>query len=1037
MKFMRFVFALAIAGFAQLRVHSDVPDIFLLTLDSLTVGETNFIIGANFDGGATPNVYFGGTNFPGNVVDYGDTYIEVIVPANAPAAGRITVQNSFGTSTPSTAIFYVAPGIDSTTRWVPVATNPVQQFQISPGDEVQIAGERFKSPNGFDIGTQVFIGNVAATITNLTDTNIVVIVPTNAVTGYISVSTVGASAKYPNSYYFIQPHITGFTSTAIVGGTINVSGSSFLGVTNVTIGNAEVSLPDFSIQGDTGTNILVTIPASAPTHGPISVTSGGKTTTTLSDFILQPSITALSTNAGLPGDTIVLGGYALEDATSVYFGNVAAAPSNLSHTSATVIVPAGAVTGPLTVNTPHGSYTTSNLFYLPPTLTGFSPMQGAVGDVITLTGTGLLGVTNITIGGVPVSDFKIEGTNGTEILVTIPPNTPSNGAIAITSGGNTITFSGNFNLLPSITGISVDAGSLGTFVTINGFGLTGATNVSFGGINQAIAFSSDTSITISVPTNGLAGPPSVNTPNGAYTNLALVYNPPVVTSFSPDRAKVGDWIILSGTNLTSITNVTIGAITEPDGGIQYTNNGANLLLRIPAIAPLSGQIGITRAGNTFTTDSNFLLLPAISHPNVGRGSKGDSVTFFGFGLANVTNVVFGGGAGATPTATTSSSLTVVIPSGALTGTILVGSPNGSFESSQTFEVGPEITGFDPGTGASGTSVILSGFNLTNATSVSFNGIATANFIVQSDSSISATVPPGTTTGTVSVTTPFGTFTTADSFYVGPTITSFTPFRGPTGTVVTITGHNLAGTTSVSFNGTPATTFTISNDTTLVVTVPEGATTGPVQVGNSSGSNQSKVQYIVVTPADLKLQMLADNDAPTVGSDISVSFTISNQGPKAAAGVKGVFISSADATVTGASVMQGTSTTSTAGANFDIGNLPLGTTVTGTVTLHVSTNGVIDLNMTTSGTTSDPNPADNTVALHLQTSAITLQILNSTNSVVQLTWPIAGVGYLLEQSPTLSPASWSGVTNTPSSDAAKYSVDLPSTNASMFYRLRKP
>jgi uncharacterized repeat protein (TIGR03803 family) len=61
-----------------------------------------------------------------------------------------------------------------------------------------------------------------------------------------------------------------------------------------------------------------------------------------------------------------------------------------------------------------------------------------------------------------------------------------------------------------------------------------------------------------------------------------------------------------------------------------------------------------------------------------------------------------------------------------------------------------------------------------------------------------------------------------------------PAFGKVGENITILGNALRGSTSVSFNGTPATTFTTSN-AAIKVTVPTGATTGSVQVVTASGT----------------------------------------------------------------------------------------------------------------------------------------------------------------------------------------------------------
>jgi IPT/TIG domain-containing protein len=76
------------------------------------------------------------------------------------------------------------------------------------------------------------------------------------------------------------------------------------------------------------------------------------------------------------------------------------------------------------------------------------------------------------------------------------------------------------------------------------------------------------------------------------------------------------------------------------------------------------------------------------------------------------------------------------------------------------------------------------------------------------------------------------------------ITSFTPTSGPVGTSVTLTGTGFTGVSGVSFNGTAATTFTVSSDTQMSATVPAGATTGKISVTNTAGTGTSATSYTV-------------------------------------------------------------------------------------------------------------------------------------------------------------------------------------------------
>ena len=65
-----------------------------------------------------------------------------------------------------------------------------------------------------------------------------------------------------------------------------------------------------------------------------------------------------------------------------------------------------------------------------------------------------------------------------------------------------------------------------------------------------------------------------------------------------------------------------------------------------------------------------------------------------------------------------------------------------------------------------------------------------------------------------------------------------------GAAVNILGTNLTDTTSVTFNGTPA-TFTVTSKTLIITNVPAGATTGTVQAVTPCGTLSSNVPFQVL------------------------------------------------------------------------------------------------------------------------------------------------------------------------------------------------
>ena len=76
---------------------------------------------------------------------------------------------------------------------------------------------------------------------------------------------------------------------------------------------------------------------------------------------------------------------------------------------------------------------------------------------------------------------------------------------------------------------------------------------------------------------------------------------------------------------------------------------------------------------------------------------------------------------------------------------------------------PTISSFGPTSGPVGTTVVINGTGLAGTTSVFFNG--TYGSFTATATRVVTTVPAGTTTGTITVTTPYGSATTARSFVV--------------------------------------------------------------------------------------------------------------------------------------------------------------------------------------------------------------------------------------------------------------------------------
>ncbi len=147
-------------------------------------------------------------------------------------------------------------------------------------------------------------------------------------------------------------------------------------------------------------------------------------------------------------------------------------------------------------------------------------------------------------------------------------------------------------------------------------------------------------------------------------------------------------------------------------------------------------------------------------------------------------------------------------------------------------------------GKIGKIIEILGQGFTGTTGVSFNGVA-ATFKVVSATYLTAVVPTGATTGSVTVATPGGTLTSNKTFRVTPVILSFSPTSGKVDTSVVIMGNSLTQTTRVTFGGVKATTFTANSDTKVTATVPTGAVTGKIGITTLGGTATSSGTFTVM------------------------------------------------------------------------------------------------------------------------------------------------------------------------------------------------
>jgi hypothetical protein len=314
---------------------------------------------------------------------------------------------------------------------------------------------------------------------------------------------------------------------------------------------------------------------------------------------------------------------------------------------------------------------------------------------------------------------------------------------------------------------------------------------------------------------------------------------PVVSSVSPNQgaAAGGTTVTVTGTSFTGATAVRFGS----KAATSFTVNSST---KITAVSPSgTGTVNVTvttiQGTSTQTVTFTYVTVSAPSlaglSPSQGPVSGGTGVTLTGTNLSGATAVRFDGVAATSFTVDSATQITAVAPAHAAgAAAVTVTTPGGTSNSLvYTYLAAPAVTGVTPSQGpvSGGTGVTLTGTNLSGATAVRFDGVAATSFTVDSATQITAVTPPHAAGATaVTVTTPGGTSNPATYVYLTPpTLLSTVPDQGPThgGTVITLTGTNLAATTEVRFDTTPV-PFTVVSPTQITAVAPAG-TDGPVSV----------------------------------------------------------------------------------------------------------------------------------------------------------------------------------------------------------------
>ncbi len=370
---------------------------------------------------------------------------------------------------------------------------------------------------------------------------------------------------------------------------------------------------------------LVSVVSSTETVTYVYDAAGNLLSTTRQNTNL-PSIIEFTPNSGTIGVPVTIFGTgfsATANQNTVKFNGVTATVTSATPTQIVTAVPAGATTGPITVNTPTGLATSSTPFTVTasatPTITNFSPTIGVAGTAVTITGTNFETTTSNNRVAFNNAFAQLTSSTATNIGATVPSGATS-GRISVTTPNGKAVSSADFFIPPApYVAADVAVTDRMTFGESRTVALTTAGKIGLvlfdgnAGQRPSLKVNSSTiascGVRINNPNGSTLASITANTSGGFLDAPLLPVTGTYTILIDPDSTNTGsiNFTLFNASDLTS-------AITPGGAPVTITTTvmGQNATLTFNATA--SQRISLKMTGVTIGTSSCCSTRVSILNP---------------------------------------------------------------------------------------------------------------------------------------------------------------------------------------------------------------------------------------------------------------------------------------------------------------------------------------------------------------------------------------------------------------------------------------